>query len=515
MTNSINKIVIVGGGSAGWLCANILAKKLNLKNNNELSIQLIESPDIPIIGVGEGTVPAIRDTLKLIEISETEFIRECDATFKQSINFIDWLRPQNNAISHSYHHLFSYPQTPGFDLLPYWLKSEKQICFADAVSFQSSLCQLGKAPKKITTPEFKGIADYAYHLNAGKFAKLLEKHAVQHFGVEHLSSKVIDVDIAEDGNIRQLTTDSKGIICGDFFIDCSGFSSLLLGKSLNVPFKDKGDVLFVDSALAIQQPYPELNSPIPSHTISTAKEAGWIWDIGLSSRRGIGYVYSSSHTTENEAEKCLSQYLNLKDDVEFRKIPMRIGYREKFWENNCVALGLSAGFVEPLEATALLLVEASCKMLADIFPSTKQAIPSAAKRFNSTLEYGWERVVDFIKLHYYLSDRIDSDFWRDNRDKSSVPNSLLEKLELWKFQPPSEYDFPSRYEIFGLENYQYVLYGMNYFTDISKSLHDYPNQAIADNMFTQIQTKTKEIQSALLTNRELLDKIYRYGLPKN
>ncbi len=515
MTSKINNIIILGGGTAGWLSACILAKKLNCLQNSELKISLVESPDIPTIGVGEGTVPTMRQTLKLIGVSETDFIKECGVTFKQSIKFVNWLDKPNSNIPHSYHHFFNFPKKPGFDLTPYWLLGDKDHPYADFVSFQRGTCDNNLAPKKITHKEFEGALEYAYHLDAAKFSRFLAKHGMTKLGIEHISATVKDVSLSNSGDIKSLTTTNGETIDGDFFVDCSGFSSRLLAQELNVNFINKGHQLLVDRAVAMQVPYDNPEQEILSYTTATAQDAGWIWDIGLTNRRGVGYVYSSKHISDEEAEKTLRTYVgDASEDLKARIIPMKVGYREKFWHKNCVAIGLSSGFVEPLEATALLLVEATAKLLADKLPAFKDKMSYAERSFNQISQYGWDRVIDFIKLHYLLSNRIDTQFWRDNQDPKTVPESLSEKLEHWKNNLPTESDFFSQYEVFQLENYQYVLYGMEFNTDINSIAQRFNDNKAAMNTVKNIQDQIKIVPKHLESHRTLIDKIKAFGLNK-
>ena len=277
--------------------------------------------------------------------------------------------------------------------------------------------------------------------------------------VRHLIDDVQEANLTEEGFVASLKTASNGIIEADMFVDCSGFSSLLIGKALNVPFVNKGHQLFVDHALTVQIPYEDPEEEIPPYTISTAKESGWIWDIGLTNRRGIGYVYSSKYEDHAQAEKVLESYVGPAiKDLNTRLIPMKIGHREKVWVKNCVAVGLSAGFVEPLEATGLLVFDASGRALAEKFPATFADIEAISNQYNEQINYIWNRVIDFVKVHYFVSKRRDSEFWIDNTNPSSAPDSLLSRLEMWKHAPPSTYDFFSRFETFNLENYLYMYF---------------------------------------------------------
>ncbi|MGB1198092.1 MAG: tryptophan halogenase family protein [Thalassotalea sp.] len=515
MQTRFENIIVLGGGTAGWLTACILARKLNSGNERFVNVTLIESADIPTIGVGEGTVPTMRQTLQLIGASETDFFKECDATFKQSIKFVDWLHAPSTASSHSYHHLFNYPHTPGFDLTPYWLLNKNNQSYAQSVSFQSLLCEELLAPKKITQREYQASAEYAYHLDASKFSQFLAKHGTEKLGINRVFSTIKSVELDDNGLIKTLVSDNAEQFNADFFVDCSGFASRLIDQALHVKFISKADQLLVDTAVAMQVPYADPECEIAPFTIATAKEAGWIWDIGLTQRKGVGYVYSSAHTSHEQAEAELRRYVGAETDkLMCRKIPMNIGHREHFWYKNCVAIGLSAGFVEPLEATALLIVEASAKLLADKLPNHVSGLAYAQRSYNEITRYAWERVIDFIKLHYFLSKRTDSDFWLDNTNPQTAPDSLLEKLDYWRHNVPTHEDFFSKYEVFQLENYQYVLYGMDFFTNLTEANARYPlmDKALVER--SKLQKRGLQLTQELNTHRELINKIKQFGLSK-
>lgn len=510
MNNAIKSVVIVGGGAAGWITAGRIAAKHNANNQQAIKVTLIESPNISIIGVGEGTWPTMRSTLMKMGISETDFMRECDATFKQGAKFAKWVDGTANDF---YYHPLMLPQ--GFnkvDLAPYWQTEFNQQSFSDAVCFQEQVCEHGLAPKLITTPEFASVANYAYHLNAGKFAVFLQKHCTAKLGVHHVLGDVIQVTQADNGDITSVTTEQQGEICGDLFIDCTGFSSLLLGQQLQVPFVDRSDVLFIDNALAMQIPYDTEESPIASHTISTGQEAGWIWDIGLTERRGIGYVYSSQHTSQDQAEQVLRNYIGpAAKDLSARKIPIKSGHRKLFWKNNCVAVGLAAGFLEPLEASALVLVELSAEMIAEQLPACKEVMQITAKRFNETFLYRWDRIIDFLKLHYILSKRTDNSFWSDNRNPETIPESLQELMQLWRYRSPGNCDFTSNNEVFPAASYQYVLYGMGFKMETNAIQHTLVDRLLAAEQISQNANAVKKALAMLPSNRELVKKIRQYG----
>ncbi|WP_448664206.1 tryptophan halogenase family protein [Sphingomonas sp. CJ20] len=511
MVSPVRNIVIVGGGTAGWLTAGIIAARHKGRIPHNFTVTLVESPNVPIIGVGEGTWPTLRSTLKKIGISETDFFRECDASFKQGARFARWT---TGAPDDGYYHPLMLPQ--GFaqvNLVPHWLHDGQGASFCDTVCPQGRICDDGLAPKAITTPEYEGAANYAYHLDAGKFAPFLQRHCCEKLGVRHLLADVQSVNLADNGDIRSITTEQAGEIEGDLFVDCTGFKSLLLGETLGVPFKPCGDVLFCDSALAVQVPYDSEDSPIASHTISTAQSSGWIWDIGLPTRRGTGHVYSSSHISDDEAERELRAYLGVGDrDLSVRKISIRSGHREIFWKRNCVAVGLAAGFLEPLEASAIVLIELSAKLIAEQMPACREVMDVLAARFNATTQYRWGRIIDFLKLHYVLTQRDDSDFWRDNLRAESIPDRLQDLLLLWRYQSPWFHDeFDRIEEVFPAASYQYVLYGMGFRTEVDPDAVAVDARAAA-RAVRENAAHTERLRAGLPGHRALIRKIVEHGL---
>ncbi|RJE75882.1 hypothetical protein BGP78_16180 [Pseudoalteromonas sp. MSK9-3] len=503
----LNSILIVGGGTAGWLAANHLGKKFK---NSGTTVTLIESPNIPTIGVGEGTVPMMRQTLSYFGIDEGVFFQQCDAAFKQGIRFENWMK-SNSDKPHFYYHPFDYFADDD-RFLKYWLNGSQGNSFAEFVGIQSHLCESSKAPKKVTQPQFESVSSYAYHLDAGKFSELLKKNAIEHFGVNFILAEMKSIETNVEGNISNIATD-QGALKAELFIDCTGFNSLILGDKLKVKFVDKSNVLFTDKALAVQVPHS--SDRISPYTCSTAQSAGWIWDIPLFSRKGVGHVFSSSHTTSDDAYQALESYVgrNL-DEFTVRKIDMKIGYREKAWFKNCVALGLSQGFVEPLEATGLLVFDVTAKMLADILPNSINGFSASASQFNAVVTNMWLKVIDFIKLHYCISDRTDSDFWLDNRVQNSIPDTLQEKLARWQHVPPNQYDFSGKLDVFNLDNYLYVLYGMSFKTDkASCVLSDRNKHAFASHLSSYDKYKQNVLMS-VPDHKVLLEQIRIFGMAK-
>lgn len=514
---AITEIVIVGGGTAGWLTAGTLAAAHGQDRGRHLSITLVESPNVKILGVGEGTWPSMRDTLKNMGIAEADFIRECDASFKQGSKFVSW----KTGAQDSYYHPFTLPEAwSQTNLARAWQEMREQISFVEAVCAQGQICNQGLAPKEIITPEYAYVLNYGYHLDAGKFARFLKHHCCSTLGVNYISADITAIESDSDGYISALKTQTLDSIEGDLFIDCTGFTSLLLGEHFQVPFINKKDILFNDTALAVQVPYPQNNSPIASYTQSTAQSAGWIWDIGLQSRRGVGYVYASDFQSESGAEQELLKYLchtpQQPAQLELRKITFTPGYREKFWVKNCVAIGISAGFIEPLEASALVMIELAAKRLADQMPVSFDMLEPLAKRYNDTFSYHWERLIEFLKLHYVLSNRTDSPYWLENKNQTTLPEGLEDLLCLWRYQPPWGYDSLQREALFSSASFQYVLYGMEFKPDstLGYQVLNRQERQEAQQRFEKNYKNTRRLLGRLPVHRELLNKIKETGLQR-
>lgn len=525
----IRKIAIVGGGTAGWLAAAVIAahhKNATTSNSPEryqnsteqnqnspepssnqqqsrLEVTLVESSDIPTVGVGEGTWPTMKNTLKEIGIKESDMFAHCHAVFKQGGKFVNWVKGQGDF----YYHPFTVPLGYGrIDLAPYVDNIED---YAVESNYQHHICEANLAPRTISEGEYSGQCNYAYHLDAGAFAEMLKNHCKTMLGVKHLIGTVDDVALSADGSIASVHLDNGKTISADLFIDCTGFQSLLLGKALGVKFKPMDKYLFNDSAMALHVPYEQDDSEIASHTIATGQNAGWIWDIGLTSRRGVGHVYASEYLSDDEAVQNLRNYLrpsigDKAEAIEPRKISFNSGHREKWWHKNCVAIGMAAGFVEPLEATAIMLIEISSRFVAENLPPNAAIMPTIAKRFNQQMEYKWGRIIDFLKLHYMLTKRPEP-YWQAHTHPDSIPESLKEDLAIWGYRGPTHADFESAIELFPAASYQYVLYGMGFKPDFSQQSHLYNQQQQADMIKQRNQTLTQQMLQRLPRHRAFIE----------
>lgn len=511
----IKHLVIVGGGTAGWLTAGVIAADHCARAEDGLSVTVIESPTIPILGVGEGTWPSLRDTLRRIGIKETEFIRRCNASFKQGSQFCLW--NTGDAEDRYFHPFEAPPSADRVDAQALWKSGPAGAPFAFSIGSQAAVCSRSLAPKQIVTPEYAGVSNYAYHLDAPAFAEMLREHCTDRLGVAHIVDNVTEVHRGDDGGIEALGARQSGRIDGDLFVDCTGGRALLIGDALGVKLRDVSDVLFNDAALAVQAPYESHTEAIASQTNATAMRCGWVWDIALRTRRGIGYVFSTNHVDEASARAELSAYLEKYaagagvSGEDARLIKFRSAYREAPWTKNVIAIGMSQGFVEPLEASAIVMIELAAAMLSDTLPSVGAAIPAASARFNRRFAYRWSRIVEFLKLHYVLSKRPEP-YWSDHRQHSTLPDRLRECLEQWKYAAPSREDFTDALEIFPAASYAYILYGMGFETSAASRRNRKAAETVISECRREIESRTAKLLSALPTNRVLLDHIASKGL---
>ncbi|OOG66060.1 tryptophan halogenase [Rhodanobacter sp. B04] len=510
----LKKVLVVGGGTAGWLAACYLAKAMNAVHPDSVQVHLVESDHIGLLGVGEATFPSIRGTLSAIGLDERRFLVGATATYKQGIHYRHWVRPPGTPGSDHFFHPFSQPsQRPGGpELLPYWLlgAAPAGMPFADAVTMQSTLVDHGRGPKRVTDPDYQGPMNHAFHFDAACFAKVLAEHGQETLGVKRHVATVECAELDEYGAIASVVTKELGKLTADLYVDCTGLRSILIGGVMQSSFRSRRDVLFADRAVAMQVPYAKPDTPIPPYTISTAQEAGWIWDIGLQKRRGVGYVYSSRHTDDERAEEVFRRYLGPAGaGLKAMHIKFETGYRPEHWRKNCVAVGLAGGFVEPLESTGIALIELATYLLTHLLPGDADDMESAARHFNEMMVARYDRIIDFIKMHYCLSQRRDSQFWIDNADDASIPQTLQEKLAKWKQRPPHRLDFVGDLEMFMTASWQYVLYGMEFRTDLEPMRSAYPQVEAARREFAMIRQAAVRALDDLPDHRALVEQLCR------
>lgn len=513
----LKKVLIVGGGTAGWLAACYLARAVNAVDPRSVQVHLVESPDIGLLGVGEATFPSIRGTLAAIGLDERRFLVGATATYKQGIHYRHWVRPPGVPGADHFFHPFNAPsQRPGGpELLPYWLlgAAPEGMSFAEAVSMQATLVDHARAPRRARDPDYQGPMNHAFHFDAACFARVLAEHGQQTLGVVRHVATVERAERGEDGAITRVVTTEEGDLTADLYVDCTGLRGMLIGDVMRSPFRSRADVLFADRAVAMQVPYDAPDAPIPSYTIATAQEAGWIWDIGLQKRRGVGYVYSSRHTSDDRAEDVFRRYVGTGGDgLKAMHIKFETGYRPEHWRKNCVAVGLAGGFVEPLESTGIALIELASYLLAHLLPAGTDDMEGAARHFNEMMVARYDRIIDFIKMHYCLSQRRDSSFWVDNCAEGGIPQSLQDKLLKWKERPPHRLDFVTDLEMFMPASWQYVLYGMEFRTDLEPMRSAYAHMDAARHEFAMIRQAARQALDDLPDHRALVDQLCReYG----
>ena len=428
-TKRIRKVVIAGGGTAGWMCAALLAKTMG----KVLDIELIESDAIGTVGVGEATIPPLVRYHQLLGVKEQEFMAAVQATFKLGIAFENW-RDTNEDYIHSFGETGHDHWTAGFQ--HFWLKGHER---GIAGEFGDYCLELKAAQEEKFAHLSGGTINYAFHIDATLYAKFLRKFA-ENFGVKRTEGKIVDVTTdGESGFIESVTLDSGIRIEGDLFIDCTGFRGLLIEQTLHAGYEDWSHWLPCDSAIAVQT--KSTTEAILPYTRSIARESGWQWRIPLQHRIGNGMVYCSRYIGDDEARETLLANIEGELLTDPRVIKFRPGTRLKHWRKNCVAIGLSSGFIEPLESTSIHLIQRGIIRLMQTFP-LKGIKQSDIDEFNHQTKVELQHIRDFIVLHYHITNRQDTPFWRHCRNMD-IPESLRHRIALFRetgrvFKAPTE-----------------------------------------------------------------------------
>ncbi len=447
-SNKIQKYVIVGGGTAGWFSAAILVRALL---NTGCKIELVESPNVPTIGVGEATIPSIVDTLRYLNIPLPEFIRETNATFKLGIKFSDW-----HTVGDHYWHQFGFVGGKMDDrpFYQHWLKYVMHGGELDYTDFSPSVAMAKHNKFHIGNPNKPNnlsASTYAFHFDAGLVAKYLTDYCANN-GVIHTKSHVRDVVLDDRGFIQSVISEKGQPIAGDFFIDCSGQHGLLIEKALNVGFENWQQYLPVDRAIAVQS---ETLSQLLPYTESIAHEHGWRWKIPLQNRTGNGYVYCSEFCDENTAIDALNRHIFGEKLTDPKVLSFVTGKRDKIWFKNCLSVGLSSGFLEPLESTSINLIVKGMMDFVNCIPD-KDCNQQTIDEYNRLMDIEYECIRDFLVLHYCTSARQDSEFWRSWQHRS-IPDSLQTKLALFRQQGRL---FQNELDLFTADSWYAVLEGM-------------------------------------------------------
>ncbi|MFL6672289.1 MAG: tryptophan halogenase family protein [Massilia sp.] len=428
MKRPVRRVVIAGGGTAGWMVAAGISKSLG----KLLDIKLIESDEIGTVGVGEATIPTLMNFHNLLEINEQEFMAATGATFKLGVSFENW-RDRGQHYIHSFGLTGTDHWTAGFQ--HFWLKGRERKLAGD---YGDYCLELRAARENRFAHLPRNGMNYAYHLDASAYAKYLRKFS-ERFGVQRIEAKIVDVRTdPASGDIASIRLDSGTDIEGDLFIDCTGFRGLLIGQAMKVDYEDWSQWLKCDSAVALQT---ESTGPAVPYTRAIAHESGWQWRIALQHRVGNGLVYSSRYMDDEQALQALLPNVAGKALMAPRVIRFKPGQRHKVWNGNCVAIGLASGFLEPIESTSIHLIQRGVIRLMQMFPSLG-ICQSDIDEYNQQSDAEIRHIRDFIILHYHVTNRQDTPFWRDCRSMD-IPASLRHRIELFRetgrvFRVPNE-----------------------------------------------------------------------------
>ncbi|WP_189176074.1 tryptophan halogenase family protein [Streptomyces lasiicapitis] len=504
----LNRVVIVGGGTAGWMTASYFKAAFG----DRIDITLVESGNVGTVGVGEATFSDIRHFFEFLGLKEKDWMPACNATYKLAVRFEDWREK-----GHYFYHPFEQMRSVnGLPLTDWWLQQGPTDRFDKDCFVMASVIDAGLSPRHLdgtlidqpfvegademqglTMSEHQGKTQfpYAYQFEAALLAKYLTKYSVER-GVKHIVDDVQKVDLDERGWISGVSTTDHGDITGDLYIDCTGFRGLLLNKALETPFISYQDTLPNDSAVALQVPMDMQKRGILPCTTATAQDAGWIWTIPLMGRVGTGYVYAKDYLSPEDAERTLREFVGpAAADVPANHIKMRIGRSENSWVKNCVAIGLSSGFVEPLESTGIFFIHHAIEQLAKNFPDEAWE-PAHRDLYNTAIANVMDGVREFLALHYAAAKRSDTQYWRDTKTRP-LPDGLADRIEKWKVQlPDSETVFPYYH---GLPPYSYmcILLGMGGIDLKPSPATRLSEPDAAAREFAAIREKTKALTSAL------------------
>ena len=494
----LKRIVIVGGGTAGWMTAAALAKAAGTQNQ---SITLIESEAIGTVGVGEATIPAIQQYNKLLDLNEDEFVRETSATFKLGIEFIDWRR-----LGHSYFHQFGLigaDITGGVPFSHYWLRVllsggalDPDILRFNAETVAARAGKFGR----VSPDDRSGLPtiNYAFQFDASRYAAFLRRYAEKR-GVVREEGRIVQVhQNGESGFIQAVELQNGRRIAGDFFIDCSGFRGLLIEGTLEAGFDDWSQWLPANRAAAV--PCERIEEPRP-FTRSTAREAGWQWRIPLQHRTGNGYVYCSEFISDDEASERLLSRLDGKPQADPRILRFTAGQRKSSWVKNCLAVGLSSGFLEPLESTSIHLIQASVAKFLDLFPQGEMD-QTVIDRFNDETRRSYEAIRDFLIAHYKVTERDDTPFWAYCKNMS-VPASLEAKLELFRTRGSV---MPDHFDLFREGSWFAVLYGQGIVPEGYHPLADTMSEDELRVTMSKIRSAIQKRVSGLPTHQQFIDR---------
>lgn len=514
----IRDVLIVGGGTAGWMTAAYLAKAFG----NQVKFTVIESPRIQKIGVGEATTPNLQKVFfDFLGIPEQEWMMQVNGSFKTGIKFINWRkREAGEPDNHFYHPFGTLPSIQGIPLAQFWFHATqgKGEPVAYACYRQPYLMDARRSPRFMDgTPAMP----VAWHFDAHLVADFLMRWATAR-GVTRILDEIQHVRLDEQGAIAGVDTASGQTLSADLYIDCSGFRGLLINQALGEPFINMKNQLFCDSAVAAAIPNDDEKLGIEPYTSAIAMKAGWTWKIPLPGRFGSGYVYSSNFTSEEEAMRDFCQLWGVNEAaVNFNRIRFRTGRNRRAWVKNCVSIGLSSCFLEPLESTGIYFITAAIYQLAKYFP-TRAFDPTLINQFNREIEYMYDDCRDFIQAHYFTTTRDDTDFWRANKNELNLSDSMREKIAQYKAGLPVNPSLTSNDDYYGsfetefrnfwtTGNYYCIFSGMGFLPDHPYARVAYAPELMqqAQTLFVQIKSQQQDLYARLPSTYEYLNHLHR------
>ena len=521
MEDLIRKVVILGGGTAGWMTASYLSKQFG----KTIEITLIEADTIPKIGVGEATVPNLqRAFFDFLGIPEDEWMRECNASFKGAVKFVNWRKtPDAHGNNHFYHHFGLIPNCDNVPLSQYWMLRRSMTGNDEAMDYscymQSPILDGKFSPRMLDGTRTMA---YAWHFDAHRVADYLRKLSIG-WGVRHVVSELGSVERLPDGRIAALVTKDGRRCEGELFVDCSGFRSLLINGVMEEPFIDMKKQLFCDSAVAASVTHDDAANGIEPYTSAIAMKAGWTWKIPMLGRFGSGYVYASDFVSQDEATSDFLKLWNLNPNhTKLNQIRFRTGRNRRTWVKNCVAIGLSSCFLEPLESTGIYFIYAAIYQLAKHFPD-RSFNQTLIDRFNEEIETMFDDCRDFIQAHYFTTSRDDSPFWLANKNDLHMSDSIKHKLATYKAGLPVNMpitDEANYYSSFEAEfrnywtnsSYYCIFAGMGWLPETPMAKIRYRPEKIeqAAAMFTALKHRGTELKAKLPSCHEYLCQLHAH-----
>jgi flavin-dependent dehydrogenase len=509
----IDQVVIVGGGTAGWMTATYMKAAFG----ESVSITVVESAKIGTIGVGEATFSTVRHFFDFLGLDEREWMPKCSASYKLAIRFENWRKPGH----HFYHPFERLPVAEGFTLADWWLQFGATDEFDRSCYLTPWLCEAKRSPRMLDGSLFAAEVDeslgrstleeqraqfpYAYHFDASLMADYLAGYGAAR-GIRHVVDDVLEVGQDVRGWITHVTTREHGEISGDLFIDCTGFRGLLINKTLGERFESFADVLPNNRAVALRVPRDPGKDDMDPCTTATAMDAGWIWTIPLYGRNGNGYVYSDEYCTPEEAERTLrAKVAPGQDDLEANHIRMRIGRNERSWVKNCVAIGLSSGFVEPLESTGIFFIQHGIEQLVKHFPD-KSWDPVLAHAYNERVAHVVDGVKEFLVLHYRATCRADTPYWRATKQRA-IPDGLAGRLEYASTRLLDDESIYPYYHGFEMYSWNTMLLGLGHRPAAPRPALAHMDERTARDEMRRVRQTAERLVTKLPSCREYLNTI--------